>query len=344
MVSGVQAAFRTVSNTPNFPAQYTSLAAAIAASANDDVILVAGSETSYGSVELNKRLTIIGPGYNPNKQSALVAKITTLTFKAPNSTLDPSGTLLLGLDVTTVRGSISGASAYQRIQDIVIERCRVGSVEPSFSKNWTVKNSIIDSSLAGAKPPNVCDGLVVANCIFSGRVSSYDDNDVNALITNCIFIRASDAAFTGAVRNVIFTNNIFYGASPYHAAHEFCTWNHNISCFSTNDNFNLSGTNSGGDNLVGTDPDFVGVVKQAVAFNYTQSFHTNAGSAATGAGTDSTDIGLYGGMYPWPDGGEVPWETSPMPYIPVVEALNIQNANIPEDGILNVNIRARTND
>jgi len=286
------------------------------------------------------------PGYNPNKQTALVAKIGTLTFKAPNSTLDPSGTLLLGLDVATIQGATSGANAYQRIQDIVIERCRAGNIEPNFSKNWTVKNSIIYTSLAGGTQPNVCDGLRVANCIIPGQVTNYGTNDLDALITNSIFIRASGTIYqsSNAVRNVIFTNNIFYGGSPYNANNQFCTWNNNISCFSTNDNFNISGTNSGGGNLVGTDPDFVGVVKQAVAFNYTQSFHTNAGSAATGAGTDSTDIGLYGGMYPWPDGGEVPWETSPMPYIPVVEALNIQNANIPEDGTLNVTIKARTND
>ena len=349
LASVSQGAFRTVSNTANFPAQYTTLQAALDACAHGDVVLVAGSETAYGDVTVKRRVTIIGPGYNPNKQSALVAKVGTLTLTAANAGGDSSGTLLLGLDVTsTVVGSNSGPQAYQRIQNVVIERCRVGSVDPLFSKNWTVKNCIITSLLRGGSLPNTCDGLLVSNNIFSGQIYTFTNNDANVTIANNIFIRSSGTIYySGSARNIIFTNNIFYGVSPYNASNDFCTWNNNISCFNypvTNDNFNITGTNSGGGNQVTVDPDFVGVVKQAVAFAYTQSFHLNAGSPAIGAGTDGTDVGIYGGMFPWPDGGAVPWETSPMPYIPVMEALNIQNANVRENGNLNVNIKARTND
>ena len=70
----------TVSNNPDSPGQYTSLPAAIAAASVGDTILVSGSPTNYGSITINKKLTLFGSGYDPNNTFAKVAYLQTVTL------------------------------------------------------------------------------------------------------------------------------------------------------------------------------------------------------------------------------------------------------------------------
>ncbi len=52
-----------VNNTPGSGAQYTTLTEAMTAAEDGDVIIVDGSNTSYGDLEIDKQVTIQGPGY-----------------------------------------------------------------------------------------------------------------------------------------------------------------------------------------------------------------------------------------------------------------------------------------
>jgi hypothetical protein len=58
----------TVSNNPDRPAQFTQVDPAIAAAAAGDTIYVYGSLTTYNDFIINKRLVVIGAGYNTNNQ------------------------------------------------------------------------------------------------------------------------------------------------------------------------------------------------------------------------------------------------------------------------------------
>lgn len=62
-------------------------------------------------------------------------------------------------------------------------------------------------------------------------------------------------------------------------------------------------------------------------FNYpTDNFHLKINSIGKNAGTDGTDIGIYGGLYPWKD-GSIPSN----PHISLLKVDTKTNAN----GILN---------
>src|SRR5215212_790675 len=62
------ATIRTVSNYPASLAQYSTIQAAVDASASGDSIYVHGSPTTYASFTItNKRLTVLGPGWAPDK-------------------------------------------------------------------------------------------------------------------------------------------------------------------------------------------------------------------------------------------------------------------------------------
>jgi len=63
---GAQATTWTVSNNPNKPAQFTSAQAAADSSAAGDTLLISGSTTSYGNLDIEKQLHLIGEGWGPS--------------------------------------------------------------------------------------------------------------------------------------------------------------------------------------------------------------------------------------------------------------------------------------
>ena len=148
----------------------------------------------------------------------------------------------------------------------------------------------------------------------------------------------------GSTYNTIYSNNIFHTFSPYNVDITNCTFNNNISYNTTNDNFNITGTNSGGSNLVGQDPLFVST-GTSMNFEYIDDYNVQTGSPAINAGTDGTDIGIYGGSYPWPEGGisGSGFMYSQEPQIPQVNEMNIQNSTIPIGGTLNVQVKGIIN-
>ena len=145
---------------------------------------------------------------------------------------------------------------------------------------------------------------------------------------------------------IMFTNNIFYGISAYsETLIYYCEWNNNVTFLTSNNDLYITGTSSGGNNLINTNPMFVDVPLENPSFEYIHDFHLQAGSTLIDAGTDGTDIGIYGGLYPWPESEiESPFQTSPMPSIPQVIEMNINNSVIPVNGTINIDIEAISND
>ena len=96
--------------------------------------------------------------------------------------------------------------------------------------------------------------------------------------------------------------------------------------------------NTGVNNQIDVDPLFVNV--SSTTFDYAYDYHLQATSPGKNAGTDGTDIGIYGGAYPFPSGGEVPWQTSIKPYMPQILEMNVLNAVIPLNDTLQVQVKA----
>jgi hypothetical protein len=91
-------------------------------------------------------------------------------------------------------------------------------------------------------------------------------------------------------------------------------------------------------------PKFVDVPEQRTVFSYAYDFHLRADSPGKNAGTDGTDIGIYGGPFPWPDGGSAPWQTSPVPAVPQITSLDTLNVVVPVNGTLSVDVKASKKD
>ena len=114
------ATIRTVNNNKSGPGQFTSFSNAIKATANYDTIYVSGSPNSYGFQSINKILTIIGTGHNPDKQNPLVS-----SFNYIDCLTGSSGSKFIG--ITFFSTSVNSVNASY-------EHCKLFSIYLSMMR------------------------------------------------------------------------------------------------------------------------------------------------------------------------------------------------------------------
>jgi len=340
----------TVDNNVNSAAMYTDLQTAIDNANAEDTIYVSGSETSYGSIILSKKLTLIGAGFEPNNQLGIRSEVSLFTLDVVIQgaiTSDPSGSSIIGFYIlTTLR-----ISNNDNVNDVTIARNRIGGILGNSSfvaseslNNWLVYNNYFGTS--GSASFKNSSNIIISNNIFDKNgtaLNSFENSSI--IVANNLFIRNSGTnpvdIFSNCERT-IFTNNILIALEPGDVSSDcdFCTFNNNISFTSGNNSFNY-GTNSASNNLEFTDPLFVDE-NGDLLFDSAEDYHLSAGSPGKNAGTDGTDIGIYGGLYVWPEGNLSPYINSPFPTVPQIIEMNIENAAVPIDGTLNINLKAKS--
>ena len=360
MTLNLQAATWTVSNNPSSPGQYTNLQTAIDAAAINDTIMVAGSATSYGNISFGKRLVLVGAGYhNPYGNNSTLGNV---TLYRTNLYIGASGSKIMGFIITGntyLTGSFSGSNSTTALcSNIVFERCQILSsfyffystgspyLEQLF-KNDTIRNCIISGTVYFASYNTSGHGhfkdIYIHNNIFNGITSTnsspfinfegYNPTDfTNINIRNNVFINKLYSCF-GSLSNMIIENNIFYAAEPQGGTGCVLTKNLTFMCL----NNNIPGTgNLGSGNIINANPLFVNYpLAGGVGFSYTYDFHLqHPASPGYNAGTDGSDIGIYGG---W-----APFEVGANPYFPQMMELTLPNgSSVPAGGTLNVHFKAR---
>lgn len=358
------ATVRTVSNDGTRPAQFNGAGNigfinAQTASVAGDTIYIYGSPFAYGTISVTKRLVVIGAGYGPNNQFGQPTRIGGLEIFRDGST-SAASSVFTGL---LIEGQVSLTGTLAS-NNITIFRCRVnGYIYPyngsNHANNWTIYNNIVNGvwGNASSRTSTSSTNIIIANNIIINSIGYFNSNTV--LIDHNIFLSANNL---WQMFNVIVTNNIFTRTSSEILFGEvvFCTFNKNISNqntigsapnYSPTNIFEATwtstggGSNSGAGNLVGTNPLYTNVTD----FN-TYSATANYRLQATSPGkapfsTDGTDAGIYGGSFPFPSGGAdgSGFDTSPMPPIPQVTSVNIQNAVIQPNGTLNVQVQGKVN-
>ncbi|MEZ4828285.1 MAG: right-handed parallel beta-helix repeat-containing protein [Bacteroidia bacterium] len=322
-----KATILTVDNNPNSGGQYNNLTAAITAASVGDTIYIIGSQVSYGSPTISKKLTLIGAGYNPSNQFGLRTTLDYIYFStsvAPNTT--SSGSKVMGIQCSGIYGNASN------VNDIVIERTNASSISLTTNNNgWIIQNNIIDYIYI-----NYNSNILIRNNIIKGQI--YSTSQPSVLVSNNVFTGTPTAGTVfSTASHLIITNNIFYyGRSPQGTT--LSTYNNNIAYFTPNDTM-VIGTNTGSGNLINVNPQFVNA--PSGTFDYAYDYQLKSNSQGKNAGTDGTDIGAYGSLNPFPIGGVAPFITSAMPAVPQVIELNILNSSILQGDSLQVHVKAR---
>lgn len=328
--SNAFAAIIVVDNNVTAPAGvYTDLQVAVTAAAAGDTILLTGSSTSYGSCNVYKQLHFKGAGYDPDKQNALHSIANIIIYNAGLGNAD--STSIEGLYGTfNLQNSVTNSS----LSHILITRCQGNLVINSGNYNNIQVYNNWSLAIQTYYTPNLY------NCIFSNNifqnVDIHPSSTSTVLFTNNMFISSVGSSHT------IFTNNIWYGYDPQSSSN-YNTYNYNLVFGATNNQFTLTGTNTGGNNFEGVNPLFVNETNLYI--DDTDDLNLLATSPVKNAGTDGTDLGIYGGPHPWPEGGI---SGSGFMYaqeanIPQVNQMDIQNASVPLNGTLNVEIKGITN-
>lgn len=341
MVQMSFATVRTVSNSPATLAQFNTIQAAVNASMSGDTILVHGSPVNYGGFTVtSKQLVLLGPGFNPNVQSSLNAKI--------NGNINFNGS-------ACKKSELHG---FEMVSNSI-------EIQSSMDSVYFYRNIIINMGMVNGV--GTVSGFIFRGNYFKGGISTHPFSDFhNCLFENNVFVCTNciSGITNGANSNILFNHNLFFddngNNSSAFASLGFALFTNNIfvernfstttvfnSTFINNITFNSSpntpwtlGTNiDGGGNIENMDPMMVDqpLVNSGAATEI--SDFTIPSGPANNSGSDGKDMGLLFD----PTGG-LNWNHSRNSRMPSVVLMNIANPVIGAGGSLSVTVEARKNE
>lgn len=318
LATNALATVRTVSNNPQIPAAFSTIAAAITASAAGDSIYIVGSPTKYGvTITINKRIVLIGPGYflgatqNANVNGAYMDYI---VFGSGSE-----GSLVTGISVYsfTINANVS---------NITIKSCAAGEAwgTNGFStvtigaacSNIYILQSILNSVIVFDGGGNQ-NNILIKNCF----TKSFNSLPVSA--TGILYDQCRMKAFFGVPPN----NNVIYNAVISNSIIEDTGFAGNSSF--VNNIFSNNAVAAGNGNQLSVP---ISSVILGGTGNLDVREQLKPGSPAIGAGTTGQDIG--------PFGGATPYVLSGIPSIPAVTGLTIPASAATT---LPVNVKFRSN-
>lgn len=325
----------TVNNTASTAADFTDLQTAINTVAAGSILYIQQSPTSYGTITLNKKLTLIGRSHSDPSYKTEVGQIS-IAAGASDSTIkgllianvaeSGSGGILsniIFLDNNITSGiSIGNSHTFNNtlIQGNILKGALY--LYDKASNNLITNNLIFCSSLTFYK----VDTLLVSNnvfCYYGQYIYNYSASDV-LNISNCIFI----TNYPGAP-----TVNLIRGSAAIQV-NNCVTYNYSTTStlgFTTGTGITISANVK-----LNTNPLFtnVGLIAPGLASPYNTSTYDPATDNLTlQAGSPVTDGGIFKDynfkLYGNPTG---------YPSIKVLE----NSATVPKNGNLSVTIEAKT--
>jgi hypothetical protein len=330
------ATVRTVSNHSLGGAQYGSLQSAYNSSNPGDTLLIEGTDAPYSmdcGQPFNKKLTLIGIGFNPNKQIPKRTKIRYTDCWGELRILGgASGSSFYGIEFTSHVWSQD-----QALSNMIFEDCKFNT-HFNFScgpaNNFAFRNCIFDGDNQMNLNFGGCSATatgIVSNCVFDGYIEGNGSPFTSVTIDHCLFLK-SDGSFNNLYYAQI-RNSIFMNAAPISPTGSyFCNYDNNLCRIATTFPPYPGNGNTGSNNITSTNPNFVSYALGAL-YSPAQDYHLQAGSAAIGAANDLTDIGVHGGFTGFSELGETLIN-------PIIRAMTILNTSVASNGTLSVQVHA----
>jgi len=314
----------TVSNNTAISAQYSSVSAAFTAANPGDTVFIHGSPTSYGDVTLNKKLVVIGPGYiptNPTSPSAVLGYFSLDTLVGVSGA---SGTYVAGLYIS----NFNTTSNYNGriLNNITVRRCEISSYFTIGYSNTEVHNWLVYENLINYLSYSI-NTSSSTNILINNNILNYSYNIYKSIYTNNVTYNNPTFSYC-TVQNCIFVTAVNTNNTSDHN-----TFNKNL--FSSAITF-TNGTNTFSPALVANtttgnaDPQFNGGT--GTTYLSIADYHLKVASAGHIAGTDGTDLGVYGGTgFNW--GGTPP--------VPMIYFYNLTPNYVQSNGTLNITVSVK---
>lgn len=293
-ILNVQAKIITVSQNFTTPADYEDLQEAIDASVANDTIYV--SVGSYGDISINKKLTLIGTGFDID-----VSFLGAVTFVNTLNESSTSETTLQGFNIFELRFDVqvNTNTLGKTFKNLFFTKCKFRA-----DNNYTSNE--------------VFNGFYFRNCVFTetrqdGALLGLGSHS-NHIFENC-YIENINAVDTGQyswrrynnviIRNCILDRNIADYAKGITIENSIILSSFGDDLEDLRDNsfnnnlFTGSGiTGLDASNIVSADPLFE---DRTGDFSIYNNYRLKDGSPAKAKGTNGTDIGMFGGNYPFED-------------------------------------------
>jgi hypothetical protein len=322
---------------------YTNLDTALFYAKNGDDIYLPGGyiKANATTLKIDKTVNIIGVGYNP------------YTNPATENTVIQSQTIEIMPNVNG--GSISGIYAkgntlqiLDTVSNFSINRClfnyifigsTVGNIPPSnISITETVVEFYVQGNIGNYGQGNGPQNVFISNSIIGNLNSSITYSFLgnhlweNLTCKNCLIMGLSQSSSTPILNNIqksLFENCIIIDYTYNIPGNPTNTFRNCMINIATNVNWDPA-TNSMYNCIFDQHQNSMFVDPQGFIFNMKNNYRLLDNSPGKNAGTDGTDIGIYGGRFPWKDGG--------LPANPHIESKFV-NGTTDNNGNLNVKIK-----
>jgi hypothetical protein len=339
------ATVHTVSNSPSTLAQFNTIQAAVTAAATGDTIYVHGSPNPYAAfTQTNKQLTIIGPGWSPDKNLPFIALVQGCTITGATC----ANSEYQGL---TFNSALQISSAHP--DNLRFIRNNFTGIDINMTQGSTTytgylfEGNVFDNATANATTSSTYQNFLFQNNNFFENGTVRDGN-LGGGWFNCV--------------NVLFNHNLWYGSGSSirnvtdGSTHRFLTFANNIfvrrnfngrvssSTFNNNITFNTGVNNpwatasnvDGGGNVENQDPQ---MANQAAVNTGTASsindFTISAGPANNTA-SDGKDMGfLFDAV------GSLNWGNSRNSRLPRIFSMNVVTPTVAAGGNVTINVDAR---
>jgi hypothetical protein len=273
------------------PTFFSDLPTAITNAAAGDTVYIPGG--SFSAITINKLLYLVGVGHNPDSTSATSRTVIQNITLAPGA----DGGLLTG-------AAISQLATNGNVNGYTISRCNINSIVLlgySGLSNFTINENIIGTlDIAGTNHS-------LNNNIFSSSVGL---SIGYSIIRNNLFTYIVSGVVTLGATNCTIENNIFQNGAIVDVGN---------SVFNNNINAGPNGIDANNNQGIGN---FTGIPFNAIFPTYDPTidiykanYNLPLNSPYKNAGRDGTDIGIYGGAFPWKPGS--------IPFNPHFQSLNV---------------------
>lgn len=334
----------TVDNTPGAGADSTFLQGVINIASVGDTIIVMPSITAYGNISTSKKLYIYTRGHSSNN------------LDKDRRVYIPSVNLTTGSVGFTIKG-ISMDYLYLNSNNITVQNCQVNIGVYVYGNNNVLLGSVFASQNFFL---NIADGAynnIVSNCFFVNRVTGgayfgpsnpmITGGNSSNLIKNCMMaeimnggsVSGNGFAFIkdsyAKVYNCLFWSN-HPSRSRFDTLNAGSVFKNNLTYSVNTKVAPLPGTGNINDTL----PVFDGGYNSSnnlPFFRSNNNMRLSSNSPGKNKGTDSTDVGIYGGGYAFSFEGNVPG-------VAIFNDFEVMNPVLKKGGILKVKVTARKPD
>lgn len=299
-----------INNNPGADADFTSPQTAVndASVMPGDTLHLESSATSYGALNLTKKLVLLGPGYflgsGATENDSLQAITTSAKFSSLSFSAGSDSSIAKGLVITSLTVANGANNIYFSRNYVTSATFLYGSFS-NFVASQNYFGADIREQQAGSK----------TNFVFKNNILTYIrlSPDDNGIFENNVQTSATSSIFTA----FILRNNIFNGTLTCTA----CTMHNNIGDATQFPN------NNGNQQNVAWNTIF------ELTGSTDEQYKLKAGSPAIGAGVGGIDCGAFGGM--------TPYVLSGIPNIPTIYYLN--TGTVINNNMLDVNLSTRSN-